>query len=133
MKTCSMCREEKDKTEFHANRAKKDGLQSHCRACQKLINAENYRVNPDKVKATTAARNAVVTAVNREYINNHLRTHPCVDCGETDIVVLDFDHVRGTKKYNISMMLGHNIDVLKAEIAKCDIRCANCHRRRHYK
>jgi len=58
--------------------------------------------------------------------------HPCIDCGESDIRVLEFDHVRGEKKANIGDMAGANIawQRIEAELAKCVVRCANCHRRK---
>lgn len=66
-------------------------------------------------------------AVVREY----LLTHPCVDCGEADLVVLEFDHVRGEKAANVSKLVhDKNIARLKAEMEKCEVVCANCHRRR---
>jgi hypothetical protein len=63
---------------------------------------------------------------------SYLQTHPCVDCGETDVVVLEFDHVRGCKERTISSMLvqGYSFAKILEEIAKCDVRCANCHRRK---
>ncbi|HEY6540341.1 MAG TPA: hypothetical protein VIZ18_05360, partial [Ktedonobacteraceae bacterium] len=62
----------------------------------------------------------------------YLSMHPCVDCGETDIRLLEFDHVRSHKAANISRLLtqGRNWSIIEAEIAKCEIRCANCHRKR---
>jgi hypothetical protein len=63
----------------------------------------------------------------------YLRSHPCVDCGETDPVVLDFDHVdRFTKRWDIAGRIGYGLAwrTIQAEIAKCVVRCANCHRRR---
>lgn len=62
----------------------------------------------------------------------YLLEHPCVDCGEADINVLHFDHVRGNKTDNISRMLRNNKawSKVRAEIRKCDVRCANCHMRR---
>jgi hypothetical protein len=53
----------------------------------------------------------------------------CVDCGESNHIVLDFDHIRN-KKYNISRMIhdGFSWAAIKKEIAKCEIVCANCHR-----
>lgn len=68
---------------------------------------------------------------NRAYAAEYKATHPCVDCGNTDPRVLDFDHRnRAEKLYSISFMLVRcfSIEMLKAEIAKCDVRCANCHR-----
>ena len=54
---------------------------------------------------------------------------PCADCGHKfPTYVMDFDHVRGEKSFNISRGRGHSIKKLKEEIAKCDIVCANCHR-----
>ena len=53
----------------------------------------------------------------------------CVDCGEDNHIVLDFDHLRD-KKYNISRMIhdGFSWAAIKKEIAKCEVVCANCHR-----
>lgn len=47
-------------------------------------------------------------------------------------MVLEFDHVRGVKKGDVSLMArqGLALKTIDAEIAKCDVRCANCHRRR---
>ncbi|HEV2755722.1 MAG TPA: hypothetical protein VG318_08090 [Actinomycetota bacterium] len=56
--------------------------------------------------------------------------HPCTDCGETDPVVLEFDHLRD-KRFNIGPKLAtHAWEDILDEIAKCDVVCANCHRRR---
>ncbi len=66
------------------------------------------------------------------YIKNYISTHPCIDCGEKDPRVLEFDH-RDNKILTISQaMWKMNFEELKEEIAKCDIRCANDHKRKHY-
>jgi hypothetical protein len=68
----------------------------------------------------------------RAFLVAYLVGHPCVDCGESDPVVLEFDHVRGTKVAAISSFVRNmaSMNRILAEIAKCDVRCANCHRRR---
>lgn len=65
-------------------------------------------------------------------IKNYLLENPCIDCGETDIVVLQFDHVRGSKRASITKMVKDDlsIDTIFKEIAKCEVRCANCHVRK---
>lgn len=71
----------------------------------------------------------------KEFKQEYLEEHPCVDCGESDPVVLDFDHVDPADKFDgISHMIraAYSLARLQAEIAKCQIRCANCHRRRTY-
>ena len=71
----------------------------------------------------------------RGLLLEYLSTKKCIDCGENDPIVLDFDHINPSKKFKpISIMLsGHYSwkSVLK-EIQKCEIRCANCHRRKTY-
>lgn len=69
-------------------------------------------------------------ARNREYVDNFLKDKKCVDCGNSDVRVLEFDHVRGIKKGHISHAIRNawNLNKLKAEIDKCEIRCCNCHR-----
>lgn len=65
---------------------------------------------------------------NRNFVKKYLMTHPCIDCGNTDIRVLEFDHVRGIKNYTVSNMQYRSISSIKHEIEKCEVRCANCHK-----
>lgn len=61
----------------------------------------------------------------------YLAEHPCVDCGMSDVRVLDFDHRDPTtKRLCIAQMLtgGWTWQAILDEIDKCDVRCANCHR-----
>ena len=65
----------------------------------------------------------------REFIAAYFATHPCVDCEESDPIVLTFDHVRGEKSNNIANMVsaGQSLESIMAEIEKCEVRCFNCH------
>ena len=56
--------------------------------------------------------------------------HPCVDCGERDPVVLEFDHLRDKRLAISSQLHGRNWQTILDEIEKCEVLCANCHRRR---
>lgn len=71
---------------------------------------------------------------NHARVREYLLAHPCTDCGEPDPVVLDFDHLPGfEKRFAISRAVGASTRSWKsilAEIAKCEVVCANCHRRR---
>jgi len=70
---------------------------------------------------------------NKAFLAEYLRTHPCVDCGEPDIVVLEFDHIRGHKTGCVKQMARDcSMDTLVREVRKCEVRCSNCHKRRHY-
>src|SRR3984893_16841806 len=62
----------------------------------------------------------------------YFAAHPCVDCGENDPIVLEFDHLDGaTKSFDIGAGLTYRAwDSILAEIDKCEDVCANCHRRR---
>lgn len=68
----------------------------------------------------------------RQFVLDYLDERCCEDCGEDDSVVLEFDHVRGIKRYAISIAVqrAYSIAWLAEEMAKCDVVCANCHRRR---
>lgn len=67
----------------------------------------------------------------RRWLADYLRAHPCIDCGFTDIRALEFDHREPEDKGSSVAVLarsGYPLDRVVAEIAKCDVRCANCHR-----
>lgn len=54
----------------------------------------------------------------------------CLDCGYSNPMALEFDHVNEDKKYNVSDMVrkGYKWETVLAEIKKCEVVCANCHR-----
>ena len=58
----------------------------------------------------------------------------CSECGEDDLACLDFHHETGNKDDTIAQMIadGRRENVVQAEIRKCTVLCANCHRRRHF-
>ncbi len=64
-----------------------------------------------------------------------LSTQACVDCGENDPILLEFDHIGKDDKFKdvAKLLSGHySWLTIEKEIAKCAIRCANCHRRKTY-
>lgn len=129
MRACTRCGEVKPLEAFPPVRRGEPKLQTWCRDCFAEANARNYRKNHEREKARIYRNAALRLEFNRARLVNYLREHPCVDCGETDIVVLQFDHLRD-KKRNVAQMLngGWTWPTIEREIAKCEVRCANCHR-----
>ena len=81
--------------------------------------------------AKTRVRSELVKAANRGRVERYLLSHPCVDCGETDLRVLEFDHRPGeVKSADVGRLLvtGFSWTSIERELAKCDVRCSNCHR-----
>jgi 5-methylcytosine-specific restriction endonuclease McrA len=67
----------------------------------------------------------------KDYVDDYLSRNPCAVCGETDLVVLEFDHVHG-KDATIANLIRLNVPLsrLQEEIEKCQVLCVNCHRRK---
>lgn len=106
-------------------------LRMECKDCHNAKRKTRYALTPE-VRAKFAAQQLKTRLRNRQFVADHLKDNPCVDCGETDGIVLEFDHVRGEKYMNIASMVLHHktIKAIAEEIAKCDVVCSNCHRRR---
>lgn len=65
----------------------------------------------------------------RKFIQEEKIRQGCFDCGYREHPeALDFDHIRGTKEFDISKCMGRSLKALKEELAKCVVRCSNCHR-----
>ncbi len=129
MKTCSKCRQQKCLDDFPKNKIKADGLAYNCKVCQREYIREHYRQNKDYYLKKARKRNKSVKLDNGRKVIEYLQQHPCVDCGETDPIYLEFDHVRGEKQMNISSMVPScSWRRIQEEIVKCEIRCVKCHR-----
>ena len=128
MPTCRMCLKIKEAVEFPYIPSK-NKYDKRCKPCKRKYDRDYW----EKTKWLRNIRKTEHKRLRKErnvgHILEYLKRHPCKDCGETDPVVLEFDH-RGDKNYHISEMSDFSLSNLKAEIAKCDVRCANCHRRK---
>lgn len=123
--------ETKPLTAFKSNVLRRDGLQTYCKPCQKAFMAICYEKHKEKYRHRARLRRRRMMTEASRYVGDFLRSHPCVDCGESDILVLEFDHVRGKKAFTIgSNLKTFTVDLLIKEIDKCVVRCANCHRRK---
>ena len=130
-KICPKCGEPKALTDF-AFKYKDRGIRQWCcRPCNSAYKASWYVRNRDKHRHKVRVVRDKASANNRARSWSYLAQHPCVDCGETDPVVLEFDHLRD-KQYDVGYMVtaGFTWANIEFEIAKCEVRCANCHRRR---
>lgn len=70
-----------------------------------------------------------------KYLQEYKQQQGCFDCKEKyPYWILEFDHL-GDKSFTIGEFRNHTVslDVIKAEIEKCDVVCANCHKNRTYK
>lgn len=128
-KQCSRCDVRKVIGEFRVRPS--GGLHSRCRACVARYQHDWYVANREAVIARARARGEAAVAANRVRVYTYLSKHPCVDCGESDPAVLEFDHV-GTKRGDISLMTraGYAWTTIQEEIARCLVRCGSCHRRK---
>jgi transposase-like protein len=101
-----------------------------CANCHKRRTARRARWR--RADPQSATRPYATPSIARNFAHLHaiLSRSPCVDCGERDPLVLEFDHLRD-KRDDVTRLAWHccSLATIDAEIEKCEIRCANCHRR----
>jgi hypothetical protein len=105
----------------------RDGHQWWCRNCF----AQYFRARGELHRRQSRTAKAARQQALRAYVLEHLNRRPCVDCQEHDPVVLEFDHL-DEKNANIAALVAGTATkrALDLEIARCEVVCANCHRRR---
>ena len=119
---------EKPLIEF--NKKRESGPQPYCKPCQSDYQKDFYEgnriTNLEGIYKSRKKRKVDV----RRFLAEFYETHPCVDCGETDILVLEFDHVTG-KEFGINQAIRDVIPIHRIieELKRGEVRCANCHRR----
>ena len=130
MRRCGRCGELKAAAEFAWRRKARGQRDNYCRPCRAAYKQEHYALNRERYVEAAVRRRKALAAERATFLVEYFVSHPCVDCGESDPVVLEFDH-RGDKAFNIAKGLrDRSWEALIDEIAKCDVVCANCHRRR---
>jgi hypothetical protein len=116
LRPCNGCNKNKPFSAFQpkVQANGKEGWEGKCKSCVSL-----------RQKKGTIFRNKEA----RQLVFEYLKKHPCVDCGENNVLALEFDHVH-SKKFNIGNALNSNtaINLLKKEMKKCVVRCSTCHR-----
>jgi hypothetical protein len=134
-KTCPRCKRELKEDDFNW-KIKNVRRAYYCRDCSRQYVKDHYKNNKRYYLSKAKKRNILARKAVFEYIGSYLSQHACVDCGEDDILVLEFDHRdRNEKTSEISKMIRQRISMKRVaeEISKCDVRCANCHRRKSQK
>lgn len=132
---CKKCQVEQPRTEYYeyvANGVR--GLRKKCRSCWSQQQKVSYQRRRDREIREKYSRARLLVAARRQYVVEYLSMSPCAGCGEADIRVLEFHHRDPTEKHlEVSRMAQHAgaLEAIVAEIAKCDVLCANCHRRTH--
>ena len=130
MRRCGRCGELKAVEDFAWRRKAKGQRHNYCRPCHSAYHREHYLANKTRYIAQAREWKAMQRVERTQYLIDYFASHPCTDCGEGDPVVLEFDHL-GDKLFTIGQVLTYRSwsDIL-AEMEKCEVVCANCHRRR---
>ena len=110
-KTCTLCGVEKPLSAYGKNKNHSDGRQYYCRECVAVKRAERC-------------------AEARDWVNNYKMERGCTDCGyAVHPHALDLDHLPQYEKlFTVADQMHRHIDSVKAEVSKCEVVCANCHR-----
>ena len=130
-KECCRCGNPKDEDDFHFKDRAKGTRQPYCKECKTAFNKAWYALHKDTHKKTVRQNNKKYQRELREIIDK-AKDKPCADCGRRfPPVVMDFDHVDpATKLFNIAACRARSVSLaaLLAEMSKCEVVCANCHR-----
>jgi hypothetical protein len=127
---CCRCGLVKPEEEFAWRRIAKGERDTYCRPCRSAYGKEHYAANRQRYIELEAKRKRARAQKRMTYLLEYFELHPCVDCGEADPLVLEFDHIRD-KGFEIGAGLpDRNWKSILREIEKCEVVCANCHRRR---
>ena len=123
MKRCAVCKEVKPEEEFNWRWKEQGRRWGTCKACQRQQKNRYYATHRAEYNARKRIRAHHTRQAARQYVLNYLSSHPCVECGESDPQVLEFDHIHGNKHKAISQLVldGKSGAALQAEIDKCQV------------
>ena len=136
MRICTKCLIAKPETDYFIKDKTSGRLHAQCKACYKLLRQKTYAKHYEKYKEEYRHRAKVrresLKTIYRSNMLAFLANERCALCGESDIRVLEFDHLDPlAKEFTISqaVRLNRSWDEVLREIKKCRILCANCHKK----
>jgi hypothetical protein len=101
MRRCGRCGESKSTDSIAWRRKGRGQLDNYCRPCRAEYKQEHYRANKQRYVDNAAKRRRTEMEARMGFLLDFFSDNPCVDCGENDPVVLEFDHL-GDKEFNIT-------------------------------
>ncbi len=127
---CYRCGLEKPVDDFAWRRRRRTSGTHSAVQAERPYGREHYLANRERYIEQARVQKTRLMLERTRYLIEYFKRHPCVDCGEGDPVVLEFDHLRD-KEFSIGQGLTTRSwqDILN-EIEKCEVVCSNCHRRR---
>jgi hypothetical protein len=132
-KNCNHGGKYKDEEEFNWKFKVLGVRHKTCRDCMHGFNKKYFEGSAkERHLKQVRERKEVARDVAREYAYQYLSNHHCIQCGEGDVRVLEFHHRdRNEKDMDVGYMIsaGYSVQRIQAEINKCDVLCANCHRK----
>lgn len=130
MKTCRICKLDKELVDFSQNKTKKDKLNAECKECQKASFKKYYEKNKDahikRVTKCVKSKRKKLWAIKLEL--------KCNRCGyDKHPAALQFHHTNPEEKlFDVSRGVSDlNWEATEKEIEKCECVCANCHAIEH--
>jgi hypothetical protein len=129
-RACGRCGQRKPAAEFAWRRKARGQRDNYCRACRAAYKRQHYSANRERYVANAVRRKRTTAAERASLLVAFFHDRPCADCGETDPLVLEFDHL-AHKSFNVAKGIrDRSWQSVLDEISKCEVVCANCHRRR---
>ncbi len=136
MRICTKCHTKKDETEFFIKDRASNRLHTQCKSCykehRKAYYVLHYEKYGDEYRKRAKTQRDNLRNIYRTNMLQFLSNKACVTCGESDVRVLEFDHLdQKTKSFSISqaVRLGYSWNDVLEEIKKCRILCANCYKK----
>ena len=127
IKICRNCKRELPIDQFELEHTKNgDSRRGTCRECRAKYRKEWREKNPDLYRAQMTRHQ------DRQTDWLYTMKKPCIICGESEPVAIDFHHIDPKEKdFTIGKHRGKSREWLSQEIAKCVCLCSNCHRKVH--
>ena len=126
MKVCTTCKTDKPLTLFSKSKYTNDGLNRKCKECQ----SNYYKNRKDRHRLSVISWEKRRNDSLRRIVIERL-SEGCIDCGESNILTLEFDHVekKSNRHHSISTLMNDRVtdERLIEELNRCQVRCANCH------